>query len=340
MVANFFRLGNDRIAARYCHLNPKVKEDNLKKLLADCPKVFRWSGCDLFNVTNVNGVRQMIIVETNSCPSGQKSMPLISEEELSDGYHKLMRTTFLPTVAEMERKGELPKGGLAVIYDKNPMEASGYAAAMAALSKEPVMLAEFYETDTDPPVKWVDGVVHIRDEEKKWHPMRACFRYVTQRPWNRIPMESKTLIFNPVAACLAGGRNKMAADKAYELYNHMIAQYGLKIRTPETIRDVAKEMVPLWVASMGGHAVVKVPYSNAGQGVYTIVNEEELKAFMESPQRYDKYIVQSLVGNSTWSSITRAGQYFHAGTIPNKKQETFAAVCTQCLHSSLKISAE
>ena len=47
---------------------------------------------------------------------------------------------------------------------------------------------------------------------------------------------------------------------------------------------------------MGGHAVVKVPYSNAGQGVYTITCPEELANFMAEDSRYDKYIVQSLVG--------------------------------------------
>lgn len=74
---------------------------------------------------------------------------------------------------------------------------------------------------------------------------------------------------------------------------------------------------------MGGHAVVKVPYSNAGQGVYTITSAAELSSFMSEPNRYEKYIVQSLVGNASWSSISRTGQYFHAGTIPNKKNQTF-----------------
>jgi len=46
---------------------------------------------------------------------------------------------------------------------------------------------------------------------------------------------------------------------------------------------------------MGGHAVVKVPYSNAGQGVFTITSPAELAAFMAEESRYDKYIVQALV---------------------------------------------
>ena len=35
-------------------------------------------------------------------------------------------------------------------------------------------------------------------------------RYVTQRPWDRIPLNTKTLIMNPLVGCLAGGRNKVS----------------------------------------------------------------------------------------------------------------------------------
>ena len=41
-----------------------------------------------------------------------------------------------------------------------------------------------------------------------WEHVRAAIRYVTQKPWNRIPPITRTLIYNPVLACLAGGRNK------------------------------------------------------------------------------------------------------------------------------------
>jgi hypothetical protein len=30
---------------------------------------------------------------------------------------------------------------------------------------------------------------------------------------------------------------------------------------------------------------------------------------------YEQYIVQSLIGNYSWSSVTRHGQYFHVGTV-------------------------
>lgn len=48
-------------------------------------------------------------------------------------------------------------GALAVIWDKNEMEATGYASVMADLCNENILLAEYRDTDQDPPVKWVDG---------------------------------------------------------------------------------------------------------------------------------------------------------------------------------------
>ena len=44
---------------------------------------------------------------------------------------------------------------------------------------------------------------------------------------------------------------------------------------------------------------------------------------METDHHYDKFIVQSLVGNASWSSATRSGKFYHVGTIPNKKNHTY-----------------
>ena len=117
----------------------------------------------------------------------------------------------------------------------------------------------------------------------------------------------------------------MLAAKAYDVYNEELEGTGLRIRMPETIRDVKKEDIPAWVEKMGGHAVIKVPYSNAGQGVYTIVTKNELETFMELQSDYDRYIVQSLIGNYNWSSTSSTGKYFHVGTMPNKLGETFVS---------------
>jgi hypothetical protein len=321
MVRFFLSLSNERILMRFTHLNPQVDAAMLKSILAFQPRYLRWSGCDLMHVTTRTGARQMVVIETNSCPSGQKSMPLYEEHDEQGGYRVLMEQSFAPLV----RSRRMPSGELAVVYDKNVMENSGYAAAMADTFGEPVHMVRFEDGDPDPPVRFDDGQMEIRDSAGAWRAIRCAFRYVTQRPWNRIPVMTKTLILNPVLACLAGGRNKTIAAKAYDFYNADLAPAGLRIRTPETLWDVAWDEIPLWVKRWGGFAVIKVPYSNAGQGVYTITSPAELDAFLTREQRYERFIVQSLIGNYHWSSGSGKMRLFHVGTMPNKQQQSYVA---------------
>ena len=320
LVRFFLQSGNDRIAARYTHLHPRVSKDTVLDLLSYRPKYFRWAGSDLFVVTDEEARRRVVVIETNSSPSGQKSMPFSHSDSDLGGYRALLSRSFLPV---LERRG-LPKGALAVLYDKNPMETSGYAAALAELTGQDVYLAPYFEDDPSHCRFDDKGVLHVRDGEE-WIPIRAALRYVTQRPWNRIPVYPRTALFNPPIACLAGGRNKLVAAKAYDLLNAEVRHSGLEIVVPETIWDISKPEVPLWVDRMGGAAVVKDPYSNAGQGVWTITCPAELDAFMEIEHRYERFIVQQLIGNSGWSSAVRKGRLYHLGTVPNRQGNIFVA---------------
>ncbi len=67
---------------------------------------------------------------------------------------------------ELVKQADTSLGGLAVVFDKNPMEASGYAAVMAERLQEHVWMVEFYDQDPDPSVKWNNGVMYIRTPEK------------------------------------------------------------------------------------------------------------------------------------------------------------------------------
>jgi hypothetical protein len=121
----------------------------------------------------------------------------------------------------------------------------------------------------------------------------------------------------------------MLAAKAYDVYNATaLAGTGLSIHTPETLWNVPLGEVPLCVERLGGRAVVKVPYANAGQGVWTITRPGELEAFMalSAEHRYDAFIVQALIGNSGWSSRSKSAaghsgpqQMYHVGTVPNAR---------------------
>lgn len=322
MINFFLNLEQERIISRYCHMHPTVNADKLREIVNYKAKYFVWAGADLLNVTSAGGKRQMVVIENNSCPSGQKSMPLLDDNKEQGSYRLMIERTFKPYLKNLRHKID---GKLAVVFDKNPMETSGYAEVIADVMDEPVYFVEFYLDDEDPPVRFEDGIMYVRDENEEWIPIRAAFRYLTQKPWNRLPLQTKTRIMNPTIACLAGGRNKMVAAKAYDFFNAEIQPHGLKINIPETIWDVSKNEVPLWVKKMGGQAVVKVPYSNAGQGVFTIVTQAELDRFMEMDFEYDRFIVQSLIGNYHWSSTTSAGKLYHVGTIPNAKGNTYVA---------------
>lgn len=330
MVSNFLNLNHSRIVERYKHINPKVNSEELLKILSGQSKHFYWGGADLFYVTTQSGNRRMVVLETNSCPSGQKSMPPRTDSDEYRGYKYLIENSFLPAL----RKKRLPKGSLAVIYDKNYMEVSGYAATLADLTGEDVYLVPHFNNEKSH-IHFDNGVLTVKNGSIEV-PIRAAFRYVTQKPWNRIPVNSKTFIYNSTLVCLAGGRNKLLANKAYEIYNSQITQYGLEINTPETIKDVSKLEIPLWVERFGGKAVIKDPYSNAGQGVFTITSKEELDHFMKGSYNYDQFIVQSLIGHFEWSSTSKHGKYYHIGTIPNKKGNIYIADLRVMVYSTPK----
>ena len=199
MVQYFFGLGNDRIAERYLHLHPEVDHRAVRTVLSHKTKYFKWGGADLFPVTTDKGIRRIIVIETNSSPSGQKSMPFGDDAYESSGYRTLLERTFMPL---LKRRG-LPQGGLAVLYDKNEMETSGYAAMLADIAQEPVWYVPCFQDDDNLPVRFTDGVLEIRTPEDEWVPIRGAFRYVTQRPWSRIPLLSRTAFLNPVLACVS-----------------------------------------------------------------------------------------------------------------------------------------
>ena len=94
MVAFFLNLSKERIVNRYCHLRPTVKRENLHEILNYRCKYFLWGGADLINSTSAAGNRRMVVIENNSCPSGQKSMPLLDDNKEDGSYRLLVEAHF------------------------------------------------------------------------------------------------------------------------------------------------------------------------------------------------------------------------------------------------------
>lgn len=329
LVAYFMNMSNERIAQRFTYLNPSVDSNYLQTLLTYKPKYFKWSGTDLMHTTTTKGKKQVVVIETNSCPSGQKSFPLLNENQEKGGYKQLIENTFLP----IWKKAPLKQGVTCVFFDKNEVENSGYAATIADAIKKDVYLVEYHENDYGKKVRFNEKSRAIEVLlENEWTPVRAIFRYVTQKPWNRLPLFSRTKIFNPIIACLAGGRNKLMAAKAYDFLNAEISEAGLKIQSPTTIWDVNKNEIPLWLEKFGYKGVIKIPYSNAGQGVFTIINKEELDAFMDLEIPYEKFIIQRLIGHYNWSTHHEQELLFQVGTVPSKRGNSYVFDLRMLIH--------
>ena len=273
-------------------------------------------------------------------------MPLLDENDPHGSYRRLVEKTFKPMLEEHESQLgplKIPNGKLAVVYDKNLMETSGYAATIADVFGESVFLVAYHSQEKEPHVRFVENgqVMQIRCHGNEWINIRGCFRYVTQKPWDRLPLSKvRTLIMNPVVCCMAGGRNKLLASVAYDMFNGKFNT--LSIHTPRTISHVAKKDVPEWVAKFGGCAVVKQPYSNAGQGVWCVTKQQELDEFMndqdDDQDQYEQYIVQSLIGHSKWSSSSSSlhnsttAPLYHVGTVPNSKRNIYVADLRMMIH--------
>lgn len=340
-------LSRERLVARYCHNHPKVDREALMAVLSHVPQHAFWAGADLMYATSFSGRKSMVLIETNSCPSGQKSTPLQDDRQEQGGYRVLLQRSLLPRLPPRSA------GELAVVYDKNPMEASGYAAALADLTGEGVHLVPFLPGCQDNVRFAADGVMEVReatsrwegqssssggsansseDEEEecgRWVRIRGAVRYVTDRPWARMPINCPTVFMNDVLVCLAGGRNKTIAARAYAAYGEHLAAAGtgLAIKTPHTLWDVPFEELGACVQRLGGFACIKVPYSNAGQGVYTITSPAEFADFQaaNSASRYQRYLVQSLISNSEWSSVLDGARLYHVGTVPDRRGNIFVA---------------
>ena len=124
-------------------------------------KIASSPGCDLMHTTNNDGEKKMVLIETNSCPSGLKSTPLFDEMDEFGGYRVLLERTFLPRVKVAESLNLVPNGRLCVLFDKNPMEASGYAAVLADLTQEIVHLVPCFDKDDLKRVRFTNQNGHL-----------------------------------------------------------------------------------------------------------------------------------------------------------------------------------
>ncbi|KRX71541.1 Chromosome transmission fidelity protein 18 -like protein [Trichinella sp. T6] len=292
VVRELMNLSNEEIARRYCLQHPEVDHNVLLQIMKTSSKYYRWAGADLIRTVNLNGEERMAVIEMNSCPSGNKSVPFLDWGY--QGYRRVMEHAFLPYLND----ANLPAGGcLAVLYDVEKQRKESYAlrtefAAVHALdSGRRVRIGSF-----DRSVGSRASIVPLRDSQT-----------VAQIAVDQQDVGDES----------AGGRNKLVAAKAYQRFNELHQASGLKINVPYTVTDVTLEGIQEYAVKMNHQLVVKVPYSNCGVGVFTITCEAELQRFMETAHTYDKYIVQGIISHPAWRKSGCPNQLFHVGCRPS-----------------------
>jgi hypothetical protein len=291
----FFSLSMDDKVALYRRRHPLADPTALKRLISYQPKYSFWIGNDFFPIYH-DSRSELALLESNSCPSGNKSLPVTNTGY--NNYQFLIEKSFLPQL----KKRKLPNGKLAVIYDTNPMENEYYAQTIARLTGEEVIL--YYRHPAEP-----HRVIYRDEQLYLLHqglpvPIRGVFRYLTQYPWKVFRAKTTTFVFNPIEVCLSGGRNKLMANRAYRNFNGIFGAQGLAINYPHTVSYPDKESLEKKIKETGYRGVIKIPYLNKGQGVFTICGSGDWQRYLRctSDSLTKDYLFQNLLGNETCST--------------------------------------
>ncbi len=303
-VLAFLDTPNTEIARIYSAATGADYRETLA-LLKTSTKYLRWSGADEFLAVDRDGEKRAVLIETNSCPGGARSMPSASITRVEDSaFARTLSSALLPHVVE--------EGPLAVMYDQNPSGNQRMAQVLATLSGREVYgvyvpTPEVAARHIDPHTLMVDGI-----------PIAGAHRFVTQDPWRKLAILNQRdgveiPVSNPVIACLGGARNKAVATAAYTAFNQTSR---IKLSVPVTTAAVPRrEAFDMVRRDFGGVAVVKDPYSNSGIGVWTITNKEELERAEAETDDGRFYLVQQLVGSEEVTSNGSIPQLHHSGCI-------------------------
>ncbi|OMJ08027.1 hypothetical protein AYI69_g11224 [Smittium culicis] len=213
-------------------------------------------------------------------------MPLLDENNSHGGYNTVLKTVFSHV---FDKKVPGDSGYLAVIYDKNVMEASGYATALADMTKETVYLVPYYKDEPNDHIKWVKQEQDLGGDEGE-------VRHAEAVEQNSDQFEDKGVESDSIVP----GRRAQQDDGCDRVRD---VQPGAdRIRPRNQVpgnNQQCREKRNSAVAQVNGQC--RRPQSSVQQC----------------------WAGRSLVGNSNWSSRTKGESFYHVGTIPDKKDNTY-----------------
>jgi hypothetical protein len=311
LLTTFLNMSNKEIADNYSK-RKLIDKLNIMNLLDYKPKYFFNAGSDLMKVTQ-NNETKMLVIEVNSVATGSMCFPTRDVDHYNQ-YEYIIENSFIPLVKDIPTE----IGVLAMLNDATYLEAHTYSAVISRLMNESVYLINLADD------RHYNNYFRFNDYlevniNSVWTKIRACYKYVQTKPWLKLPVQSKTFIYNSLLGCLAGGRNKAIASLAYNNLNDELSSQGLKINHPATFINLTKEGV-LKQYQERCFGVAKGLYGNGGHDIFFLTSEKDIDYFKEHSTDFTKYIFQDLVGLKSWFKTNCDGRYFHVGTIwPDRK---------------------
>jgi hypothetical protein len=292
LLLDFLSLSVEDIAKLYCEKFENIKFDELIKILKYKPEYFFSSGPDLMKVTH-NNEEKFCLIEVNSVATGCSGFPMKNNSEYNP-YERMIRDSFAYLCENIPEE----IGVIAILSDADYREITAYSLKLAEVFQETIYLVHLEDIEKAKSYYRMDGEYLEILIDSKWTKIRAAVKYVQDQPWIKMPIFSKTFIWNNLLACLCGGRNKSMANLAYKDLEEILPR-GLKVEHPYTVSNLTKKEVLSLIKSRG-IGVVKGLYSNSGREIFFLMTDKDIKEFEETEFEYDNFIYQDLIGHPNW----------------------------------------
>jgi hypothetical protein len=209
---------------------------------------FHISGVDFMPVVGPAGI-ELRLIEINSAPAFAHTTPGLDAWELA----------YVPVVRHvLDGVARADWGRIAYLTNnKCPVNTSGYGLAFAAATGQPAWLVAPEDLAV---AERFGGELHVHGRA-----LAGGLRTLGPKPWRLLPPGTAGRFVNGVDIDLRGGRNKIAAQRAFERWNHEHPAAALPLPRARVALNVDELLAAR--RALGGWVVAKVPDLNAGVGL-------------------------------------------------------------------------
>jgi hypothetical protein len=254
-VRDLLHCSPDALVAAYLNVNQQADASALRKLIAEGASDFRMSGVDLMPMRHADGRIHFCVLEINSAPGFAYCTPGVDAWNYA---YKPCIAALLDAIPKHEWQA------VALLTEsKIAVETSGFTLCLQATTGHPHWLIVPPELERAERQRCESGTLLIVDGR----PLRGGLRYLHLKPWRWLPPDAQGHFLNGTAIDLRGGRNKVAAQRAFDTFNSEWISHGIKIIMPKSYVVENSDDLERVISILDGWAVSKIPDGNSGIGI-------------------------------------------------------------------------